>query len=682
MSQDERARSITAEQLEAIDELVHLEERNLSADLSTDEKSRWRELTERLFGAAGPERRRYFRIETHRDARVEAAPDASFAADLTSLSVGGCFLATPHASPELVGRDLDVTILFPQVGITEQCFHVQVCWVAAKDGTAAPGLGVRFLELGPEQRQFLLQYLRGHLVSMLELSREKYHFFFQHASDVALLLDPEGNVMEASEASAAFLGSTVDALIGAPAARLVDEGSRAALRVALERSRSRERGRLIAQMLSQGSPPIPVEAQLIPFHVRDLRIGTMLVARDLRPQRKLEEQQRSLERQLFQADKLATIGQITASIAHDINNPLAYVLTNLSLLEEYMAPLQSLVELARHSGGHDLDAQLLATIETDLEDLVRESLHGCTRIREIMIDLKDFSRLDGHAASRIDINTALDSALRIVKNLIHHRARLERDYTNGLPVTYLNFGRVSQVLLNLLTNAAYSFERSDTNRNVITVRTRLRGDQIEVAIADNGRGIPAEIRELIFEPFFTTRREEGGTGLGLAIVRECVTSLGGELALETEAGRGTTFRIRLPIRSSRLGVPVVQPGAAPSRRRVLIIDDNATLLRAFERALSRQFEVECTVSALKALELLETRGFDAILCDVMLPNELSGPEFAKRVCARWPELRHKIIFMTGGTFDPEEERQLARLDQMVLAKPIDFNALCAVLSTC
>jgi DNA-binding response OmpR family regulator len=115
---------------------------------------------------------------------------------------------------------------------------------------------------------------------------------------------------------------------------------------------------------------------------------------------------------------------------------------------------------------------------------------------------------------------------------------------------------------------------------------------------------------------------------------------------------------------------------------VLIIDDNATLLRAYERALSRHFEVECTISPTKALELLHLRSYDAILCDVMLPNEISGPEFATRVCDQWPELRHKIIFMTGGTFDPEEERRLAKLDHMVLAKPIDFNALIAVLSSC
>ncbi len=681
MAHDEKTRSITAEQLQAIDELVHLEERNLAEELAPEQKSRWRELTERLFGAAGPERRRYFRIETHRDARIEA-PGATYPADLTSLSVGGCFLATPAATNDLVGRDLELTVLFPQVGVKEQSFRVKVCWVAPKESTSSPGLGVQFLELDRNQRQFLLEYLRAHLVSMLELSREKYHFFFQHASDVALLLDPEGSVIEASEASALFLGTLAERLIGTPAERLVAESERDALRDALAKSRARERGRITAQVATAGGAFIPVEIQLIPFHVRDLRIGTMMVARDLRPQRQLEEQQRSLERQLFQADKLATIGQITASIAHDINNPLAYVLTNLSLLEEYVAPLQTLVGIARRTGEASVDSGLLATIESDLEDLVRESLHGCTRIREIMIDLKDFSRLDGHAASRVDINAALDSALRIVKNLIHHRARLERDYAGGLPVTYLNFGRVSQVMLNLLTNAAHAFERSDTVRNVITVRTRLRQDQIEVEIGDNGRGIPAEIRELIFEPFFTTRRDEGGTGLGLSIVRECIASLGGTLALETEAGRGTTFRVRLPIRSSRLGTPAVRPEDLPARRRVLVIDDNATLLRAYERALGRHFEIECTISPTRALELLEAKRFDVILCDVMLPNEISGPEFAKRVCARWPELRHRIIFMTGGTFDPDEERRLAELDHMVLSKPIDFNALIGVLSSC
>jgi CheY-like chemotaxis protein/anti-sigma regulatory factor (Ser/Thr protein kinase) len=300
-----------------------------------------------------------------------------------------------------------------------------------------------------------------------------------------------------------------------------------------------------------------------------------------------------------------------------------------------------------------------------------------------MLELKDFSRLDGQAESRVDINAALESALRIVGNLVHHRARLERDLGPALPVSYLNVGRVSQIFLNLLTNATQAFDGPNTGQNVIRVSTRLVEDRIRVQVCDSGRGIPPEIRELVFKPFFTTRREQGGTGLGLSIVRECVQALGGEIELESEVGRGTCVTVCLPVRASRAGLPAVRPAAAGApRRRVLIVDDDARLLRALERALEREFEVTTTVSPGRALELIRARPFDAILCDVMIPSEMSGPELARRACAERPELGRKFVFMTGGTFDPDEEVALARCDQVVIAKPLDFKALIAVLGSC
>jgi PAS domain S-box-containing protein len=672
-----RRSSISEEHLAIVDELVRLEEQSLEGTLDPSKTERWRSLTERLFGPSDySERRHHFRINTQRHARIVDA-EREISAEVTSLSAGGLFLSTEAASRDLVGRDLEVLVDFPRISQRSLRFHVQVCWVAPSP--SAPGMGVRFVDLDDEQRRLILDHLRSHLVQMLDLSREKYNFFFQHSSDVAMLLDSEGTVVEVSEATERFLDAPATQLVERPiTAQLV--GCEDAMRVALEQVRRRERAQVMLTLRSASGEELPVAAVLTPFHVRDLKLGSMLVAHDLRAQRRAQEQQRTMERRLFQADKLATIGQITASIAHDINNPLAYVMTNVTMLQEYVAPLRVLIGRALGTAmGGPVDRDQLEQLDADLESLISECLEGCRRIRDILVDVRAFAAMDGQSEVRTDINQALDASLRIAKNLIQHRARLERDYAQELPPTQINFSRASQVFLNLLTNAAQSFERQDMEHNLIRLSTRLVDGRLEVRIADNGRGIAAEIRELIFEPFFTTRREVGGTGLGLAIVRECIDALDGTLALESEVGRGTCFILTFPVRSGSSPALAAIKDVPGVRRRVLLIDDDVALLRSLERALDRYFEVTCAASGARALALLEQHPFDVILCDVMMP-EMNGLVFRERVVERFPQLARMIIFMTGGTFTPEEQRRLTSTSNRVLTKPLDIPVLISTLS--
>jgi PAS domain S-box-containing protein len=669
-----RRSSVSEEHLAVVDELVRLEEQSLEGTLDPSQTARWRALTERLFGPSDHERRRHFRINIQHHARiVDAGRETS--GEVTSLSAGGLFLSTETASRDLVGRDLQIIVEFPRVSPLR--FNVQVCWVAP--ASSAPGMGVRFVDLDEEQRRLILAHLRSHLVQLLDLSREKYNFFFQHSSDVAMLLDGQGVVVEASEASAAFLGTPISQLIERPIGELLVR-CEDAMRGALDSVRRRERAQVTLTLRAADGEELPVAAVLSPFHVRDLTLGSMLVAHDLRAQRRAQEQQRTMERRLFQADKLATIGQITASIAHDINNPLAYVMTNIAMLQEYAAPLRVLLgrALGRATAG-PVDRDQLEQLDADLEPLISECLEGCRRIRDILVDVRAFAAMDDQCEVRIDINQALDASLRIAKNLIQHSAQLERDYAQGLPPTQINFSRVSQVFLNLLTNASQSFERHDVEHNTIRLSTRLVDGRLEVRIADNGRGIPAEIRELIFEPFFTTRRAAGGTGLGLAIVRECIDALEGTLALESEVGRGTCFIVTFPVRSGTAPALPASKDVPGARRRMLLIDDDVALLRSLGRALDRYFEVVSVPSAVRALALLEQHSFDVILCDVMMP-EMNGLAFREHVAARFPQLAPTIVFMTGGTFTSEEQQRLTATASRVLTKPLDIPALLSALA--
>jgi PAS domain S-box-containing protein len=675
--------SITEEYLKVVDELVKLEELNLGGGLSQDQKQRWKSLTGRLFGQGSmQDRRQFFRVQTQRTAQVQVK-DAKIDADVTSLSAGGLFLRTDQVSKDMVGEDLQVAVQFPQVGERIIHFKVQVCWVADPQQSDTPGMGVRFLEMDSAQRRFVLDHLRTYLVDLIDLSREKYHFFFEHSADATLLLSPEGNIIEVSEATLAFLQRKAEDLTGKSIVELVPSGERPSLLAALERIQQHEVTRLSLQLIGADGQLLPVEARITPFLVKDLMIGAMVIAHDLREQRRLQEKQRAMERRLFQADKLATIGQITASIAHDINNPLAYVMTNLSLLSEYVHPLKVLIHRALEEGDNTLvPTNVLENIDKDLGDLVSECQVGSTRIRDILLDIRSFSRLDSQAEVRVDLNQALDGSVRIVKTLINHRARLECEYGTNLPSTYLNFGRLMQVLLNLLTNAAQSFETQDIQRNRIWLSTRLVEDKLCVTISDNGRGIPPEIQELIFEPFFTTRREEGGTGLGLAIARECIETLGGTLAMESAPGKGTSFTLSFPIRrGTPPSLPMVNPSPPQTRPRVLIIDDDQTLMKSIERTLSRSFEVTAVTSPIEALDLASRQVFDCILCDVMMP-EMGGLVFREKLASLNPALAQKIVFMTGGTFQLEEERALAAQNNPVLLKPIEVPRLLAVLERC
>jgi CheY-like chemotaxis protein/anti-sigma regulatory factor (Ser/Thr protein kinase) len=257
-----------------------------------------------------------------------------------------------------------------------------------------------------------------------------------------------------------------------------------------------------------------------------------------------------------------------------------------------------------------------------------------------------------------------------------------REYSPHLAETYCNVGRLSQVLLNLLSNAAQSFSSAGPEGNEIRIRTAQVGDQVRIEIEDNGRGIPAEALPDLFEPFFTTRRAEGGTGLGLAIAKENIEALGGTLSVRSELGAGTCFTVTLPVR--RPSGPLPEPPPPELREsdtvgRVLVIDDEPALLRSLRRVLGRSSQVTMSTSTGAALELIAQQSFDAIVCDVMVPD-MSGIAFLEELRRGWPELARRLIFITGGTFSADEEAQLERSGRPVLRKPIDPEQLLRVVA--
>ena len=268
-------------------------------------------------------------------------------------------------------------------------------------------------------------------------------------------------------------------------------------------------------------------------------------------QEKLALRNRELEaaqQQLVQSEKLASIGQLAAGVAHEINNPIGYVHSNIGTLRTYIADLMQLLD-AYEALPESASLQALRQkidvdfLREDIPSLIHESQEGITRVKKIVQDLKDFSRVDSSQEwQTADLHQGIDSTLNIVNNEIKYKADVVKEYGQLPPVECLP-SQLNQVFMNLLVNAAHAM---GAQRGCITIRTGTQGDKVWLEFEDNGSGIPPELQIKIFDPFFTTKPVGKGTGLGLSLSYGIVQKHHGEITVRSEVGKGTVFRIVLP----------------------------------------------------------------------------------------------------------------------------------------
>ena len=289
------------------------------------------------------------------------------------------------------------------------------------------------------------------------------------------------------------------------------------------------------RFLRKDGSAVSVEVISIPIFFDDARC-TLVHARDL-------TERKQIEAQLVMADRLASVGRLAATVGHEINNPLAYVLANLELaLERLGAP--TLPPLTAPPSAPVAEAARARNAE--IAEMLREAREGAERVRSIVRDLKVFSRGESEERARVDPRRVLDSCVNMATGEIRHRARLVKRYQET-PRVLANEARLGQVLLNLLINAAHAIpeDASDLQEITVSTSTDARG-RVVLEVRDTGVGMTDEVKKHIFEPFFTTKTGGLGTGLGLSICQSIVTTLGGEIAVESEPGRGTSFRVFLP----------------------------------------------------------------------------------------------------------------------------------------
>jgi PAS domain S-box-containing protein len=374
--------------------------------------------------------------------------------------------------------------------------------------------------------------------------------------------------------------------------------------------------------------------------------------------------QMQLQARLALTERLASVGTLAAGVAHEINNPLAWITSNVQYVLE---------ELAHQPRSDDFGDVLAA---------LNDARTGAERVSTIVRDLKMFSRAQDEQTSLVDVRRVLESSITMVRNEIRHRAHLERRFEE-VPLVRGNEGKLSQVFLNLLINAAHAVPEGDVANHSIVVSTGVdvRGNVL-VQVQDTGKGISPEVLPKIFDPFFTTKPVGQGTGLGLSICHSIVAGLGGAIQVESAPGRGSTFRVTLPIAAPEVRktpLPSFEPVVNSARGVVALIDDEPSVLMALQRVLGPHHDVKTFSEPKRALDALPMLKPDVIFCDVMMP-EMSGAEVYNRLRASHPTLADRLVFMTGGAFSASAREFLDDVHQPVLDKPFTADAVRRIAS--
>ncbi|MBA3540771.1 MAG: response regulator [Deltaproteobacteria bacterium] len=438
-------------------------------------------------------------------------------------------------------------------------------------------------------------------------------------------------------------------LLGTDWFSMLPEPQRTTVRTAFDTTIRTAQPTEVEQQFSSGTFSIHLGPVIEGEHVT----GVVVVARDV-------SEKKQAEIQLVLADRMASVGTLAAGVAHEINNPLASVIANLDLASTDIGAL----------GEHTI-------LPPDLVEEIRDARLAAERVREIVKDLKIFSRAEEDRRGPIDVEQVLDATLRMAWTELRHRARVVKDYGHVPPVE-ANESRLGQVFLNLLINAAHAIPEGKYDSNEIRIATTLRDGNVIITVSDTGSGIPLEVRSRLFTPFFTTKPVGVGTGLGLAISLKIISSFGGTIAFDTELGRGTEFAVTLPASTSVAPVAVGRtPTRQPATRRgkILVVDDDVQLGHAIRRYLSAFHEVEVVQSGRAALDRFDQGArFDVLLCDVMMP-QVTGMEVYDTIARLDPAQAAKIVFLTGGAFTIAAREFLDRSTNPRLDKPFDLKAL-------
>jgi PAS domain S-box-containing protein len=421
---------------------------------------------------------------------------------------------------------------------------------------------------------------------------EKYRVLLKDIKDAYFEVDILGNFIIVNSAMCNALGYGPEELIGNKYRKLVDKEGAKKLQQAVERLHKKDEPVNLLDMVAAKKDGTKVIYEAIVSVIKEtdgVVVGFRGVGRDVTLRRQMEtelknnqedlikknkeidesrkdiqltlaklekayEELKASQLKILQQEKMASIGQLAAGVAHELNNPMSFIISNLGTLDKYINRLidfilvqseavKSLKDNATIRRVDEKRAEVkLDNILEDVKVLLKESLDGSDRVKKIINELNSFSRMDEEEYKKADINECIESAITIVWNELKYKSTLEKKYGN-LPQTKCYPRQMNQVFVNLLINAVHSI----ADKGVIAIKTWNKDDFIWVEVSDTGVGIPRQNLVKIFEPFFTTKEAGKGTGLGLSITYEIIQRHKGEITVKSEVGKGTTFTIRIPL---------------------------------------------------------------------------------------------------------------------------------------
>ena len=485
-------------------------------------------------------------------------------------------------------------------------------------------------------------------------------------ADAVITVDLAGNVSFMNPVAERLTGVKLQDALGRPARSIVwlDPTQPSPLDQALEERKTTHiqefqltNGAGVNRVMSDSTAPVIDEGQLL---------GAVMVFRDV-------TEQRLLQKKLELADRLASLGTMAAGVAHELNNPLAVIVANAELVGEEMTRLLSALRQG-HMPGTEMLQRLGEAVEAQAEIQA-----AATAVGGIVADLKTFIRPAQQATGEADVSRAIAWAIRATSHEFQDRARIVIE-AGAVPPVAIDEAKLGQVLVNLLLNAAHALPPGNVDANTVAVTARPGPAEVVIEVRDSGAGMAPEVLKRVFEPFFTTKSVGAGIGLGLSICHGLVVSAGGDIQVESRVGEGSVFRVVLPVarKGSRAAPPLAVEPATERRGRILVIDDQATVLRTIRRVL-KQHDVVCTESAREALALLErSKSFDIIFSDLMMPD-MTGMAFYEELLRTRPEDAARVVFLTGGALTVEVGAFLVTVSNLRLEKPFGVEVLRAMV---
>jgi PAS domain S-box-containing protein len=564
------------------------------------------------------------------------------------------------AHPDDVARKQEVLERFVQRGLTSGSPLRRR--LRRKDGTYVWVETITSIERDEEGRivevQSWARDITSHVLAEQALAQSEASF--------RSLLDglPEGVAMHrdgvlcyANAELARMTGYERDELVGRSLLDLLHPDERDSVRDRLrDPQRPGARGRERRAVTREGSSRV-FEITSLPV-VFEGAVAYLAVCHDVTERKRMEER-------LALAERMALVGRLASGVGHEINNPLAYILGSIDLAREDLTALNP-----DASKG-----ELVVRLEQHLATM----RDGAMRVRDIVRDLKSLSVAGDDRLGPVDIERALDVAAATAAHEIRVRARLVKTY-GAVPPAWANEGRLAQVFVNLLVNAAQAIPEGAASDNEIRICTRQEQDWVIVEVRDTGTGIAPEVLPHIFEPFFTTKPQGLGTGIGLSISHAIVSALGGTLTAEGLSPRGALFRVTLKMSKEK---PTQASSASyvenEREARILLVDDEPSMVHVLAQLLSPH-EVTTAYSGREAIaRLARDASFDVVICDLQMQDG-TGVDVYEYLRQQAPDLAHRVVFTTGGAFTDSAREFLAGCPQPVLEKPFDTARFLATVS--